>query len=207
MSPATGAPCLACRARHDWSLSPGTPGLAKPKAWYCRHEDNGAAGGWLYSSLPFSRKGCVVGRKVVNTDALCFPKPAFLANSCVYKTLEERVRKDSVLRMTSFYHLVCFRLHHCRQEGAGGKLQGLVDWTYMVSRHAECLCVCAFIRDIISLFSAPLPPLIPRASNTFSRMLFSPRSAPSEEGWIGRLMFTPNHFNKLPTPSPTERKA
>lgn len=43
------------------------------------------------------------GGKVVNADALCFPKPAFLANSCVYtKLLRGSEGKDSVLGMTSF---------------------------------------------------------------------------------------------------------
>lgn len=42
---------------------------------------------------------------MINADGLCFPKPAFLTNSCVYSKLEKergREREDSVLEMTSF---------------------------------------------------------------------------------------------------------
>ena len=80
------------------------PQLQSRKPWCCRHEDNGAAG-WKHSSLPHSvGRGVWWGGKVVNAEALCFPKPAFLANSCVYTKLWRRGSegKASVLGMTSF---------------------------------------------------------------------------------------------------------
>lgn len=67
---------------------------------------------------PTSRgKGRVAGRKVVHADGLCFPKLAFLPNSCVY-TKPERggVGGKGQCPRDDITHLVCFNSHH-RQEG------------------------------------------------------------------------------------------
>lgn len=117
--------CLACRALHG----PWTPGTPDPDQTAERPgvADRRTMGllGWKHSSLPRSVGRAVWwGGKVINADGLCFPKPAFLINSCVYTKLEERERKDNVLRMTSFC-LVGFDSHHCRQEWWGRwKLHG-----------------------------------------------------------------------------------
>ena len=127
VSPATGAPVwpAGLGTIGPWTQAPQAPPESW-KPWYCRHEDNGAAG-WKHSSLPHSvGRGVWWGGKVVNADALCFPKPAFLANSCVYTKLSRRGSegKDSVLGMTSFC-LVCFRLPPLPAGGGcAGKVAG-----------------------------------------------------------------------------------
>lgn len=45
-----------------------------------------------HSSLPCSGKAGGE-RKIINADSLCFPKPAFLTNSCVYTKLEKKERE------------------------------------------------------------------------------------------------------------------
>lgn len=209
VSPATGAPVWPAELGMigPWAQAPQAP-ARKPKAlvlqtwgqWGCRAEK--------HSSLPRSvGRGVWWGGKVVNTDALCFPKPAFLANSCVYTKLSRRGSegKDSVL---GWHHSVLSASdsHHCRQEeGAGESCRGW--WTGRIwCQDMQSVYACAFIRDIISCsLLRSLPTHSQSILTHFPEYCFPQISTLRRKAGLGRLINIPNHFNKLPPLPPLKK--
>lgn len=148
-----------------WAQAPQAP-ARKPKALVLQTWGQwGCTGLKAFQSPAFSRKGCVVGRRSLIPMLYVFPSQHSSRQLCLYKTLEERERgegqcpRDDIILSCLLQTPTTAGRRRVRGESCRGWWTGR-----MVSRHAECLCVCAFIRDIISLFSAPLPPPHSRAS-------------------------------------------
>lgn len=123
---------------------------------------------------------------------------------CLYKTLEERERgegqcprDDIILSCLLQTPTTAGRRRVCGESCRGW-------WTGCIwCQDMQSVYACAFIRDIISLLSTPLPPYsFSEHPNTFCRTLFSPDQHPLRKAGLGGscslLLITLTNYHPLP---------